>query len=49
MFHAKALEMYTQCYQSMAMMNEDEDLDVRSYLLFANINANCHYSCNNHF
>ncbi|KAK2190890.1 hypothetical protein NP493_65g02005 [Ridgeia piscesae] len=27
MFHAKALEMYTQCYQSMAMMNEDEDLD----------------------
>ncbi|KAI0219971.1 Protein FAM92A [Lamellibrachia satsuma] len=27
MFHAKALEMYTQCYQSIAMMNEDEDLE----------------------
>ena len=29
MFHAKALEMYTQCYQSMAMMDEDQDLEVR--------------------
>ena len=35
-FHAKALELFTQCYQSLADISEDTDLEVRYYF--------CHYS-----
>ena len=28
MYHAKALEMYTGCFQSLNQMDEEEDLEV---------------------
>lgn len=27
-FHAKALELYTNCFKGLANINEDEDLEV---------------------
>jgi len=33
MFHAKALELLSQCYQSVEEMNEDSDLEVVKFLL----------------
>ena len=30
LFHAKALEMLTQCYNSLESMDEEQDLEVRS-------------------
>ena len=29
-YHAKALEMYTMCFQSLNTMDEEEDLEVRA-------------------
>ena len=29
MFHAKALEMYTQCYQSLCTQSQQDDLQVK--------------------
>jgi len=34
MFHAKALEMYTQCYQSLRTQSQQDDLQVSSSLFF---------------
>ena len=33
LYHAKALEMYTQCYQSLNHMDEEQDLEVSHSLL----------------
>jgi hypothetical protein len=28
-FHAKAIEYYSQCFENLAMIDEEEDLQVR--------------------
>ena len=32
LFHARSLEMYTQCYDNLTVMSEDNDMEVRCNL-----------------
>jgi len=37
MFHAKSLEMYTQCFNSLNSINEENDMQVQLYIVALHI------------
>ena len=43
-FHAKALEMYTQCFQNLNSISEEEDLEVH-WIIIINHKTNISFSC----